>query len=133
MSVRSAKVVLTLATEPPMLNHISPPLVINLALKGKALGSRPQAVPLRSEIEAALGAGEKVVLDFNGVEATQSFVDELFGVLVLRDGPAVLSSVTFKRCSPNLKSIVNFVASDRARQHAHQRKNAIAVERHSFA
>lgn len=116
-----------------MFNHTLPPLVINLALQGKALGSRPQAVPLRSEIEAALDLGEKVVLDFNGVEATQSFVDELVGVLVLRDGPAVLSSVTFKRCSPNLKSIVNFVASDRARQHACQQKNAASVDRHSFA
>ena len=86
--------------------------------QGRALGSRARASALREQVEAALDAGERVVLDFDGVQATQSFVDELIGVVVLERGSAVLQSVSFKRCSTEMKGILSFVVSDRVRQHA---------------
>ena len=45
-----------------------------------ALSRRVGAIPIRSQLEVALSGGEDVTLDFDGVEATQSFVDELVGV-----------------------------------------------------
>lgn len=82
------------------------------------MGSRAIAAQFRKELEDALGAGNHVVLDFEGVEATQSFVDELIGVVVLNRGPKVLDVVSFKKCSPDMKAIINFVLGDRLRQFA---------------
>lgn len=83
-----------------------------------ALSRRAGASPLREEIEAKISAGETVDLDFEGVEATQSFVDELVGLIVLERGPEVLSQLRFRRCSADMKGIISFVVSDRAAQHS---------------
>jgi hypothetical protein len=81
-------------------------------------GSRAAAVPYRESIEAALEDGKpEVIVDFTATEATQSFVDELIGVLVLSHGPDVLRSVKFRGCSDDLKAIIRFVVSDRAEQY----------------
>lgn len=90
-----------------------------IALKPAATASmmsmRQTALPLRESIEQALGNGEAVTIDFSGVEATQSFVDELIGVLVSRLGPSVLSQISFKGCSQAVKGVISFVVADRAR------------------
>jgi hypothetical protein len=57
-------------------------------------------------------------LDFEGVEVTQSFMDELVGILVLERGPRVLNQIRFRRCSADMKGIIQFVVTDRAEQHA---------------
>jgi len=76
------------------------------------------AVPVRDELEIALAqAGTEVILDFSGVSATQSFIDELVGVLVLRSGPEVLSRIVFKGCSDDVRAIIEFVVSDRCDQY----------------
>lgn len=82
------------------------------------MGMRQSALPLRSRIEAALAEGQGVTVDFTGVEATQSFVDELIGVLVGTRGPKVLEQVTFKGCSESVRGVLRFVVSDRARDFA---------------
>lgn len=82
----------------------------------KMLGVRSSALPLREQIESILAAGQDATIDFSGVEATQSFVDELIGVLVLAHGPSVLERVVFKGCSPTVKGILQFVVADRADQ-----------------
>jgi STAS-like domain of unknown function (DUF4325) len=64
---------------------------------GSMIGMRSSARPIRLEIEQALGAGQEVVVNFTGVAVTQSFVDELLGALVLRDGPGVFSKAALKR------------------------------------
>jgi hypothetical protein len=79
------------------------------------MGMRRSALPLRQSIERALMGGQEITLDFTGVEATQSFIDELIGVLIGKLGPSVLAQVTFKGCSPTLKGVINFVVADRAR------------------
>lgn len=87
-----------------------------LATDGRLLGARPAAFPIRDQIEQALQSGDNVVIDFAGIHVTQSFVDELIGVLVMQRGKAVLSSLTFKNCSSEVKAILHFVVSDRLDQ-----------------
>jgi len=84
---------------------------------GRLVGPRLSAAPVREKIEIALAQGVEVVLDFSGVEATQSFIDGLIGVLVLQHGPDVLSHLVFKSCSDDVKAILQFVAADRSDQY----------------
>ena len=87
-----------------------------LACFGQSLSRRMVAIPIRKGIETALHVDSEVVIDFEGVEATQSFVDELVGVLIVKDGPGVLKKIRFKRCSSTMKAIVKFVVADRTDQ-----------------
>lgn len=86
-------------------------------VSGGFVGSRVSGVSLRHELEVRLDREGSVSVDFSGVEATQSFIDEFVGVLILEHGPAVLRRVSFLNCSENLKSIIGFVASRRARDY----------------
>ncbi|RYG96827.1 MAG: DUF4325 domain-containing protein [Alphaproteobacteria bacterium] len=93
--------------------------LINLAAGSetvRTLGLRASATPFRKQIESQLDSGSYVVIDFSGKEATQSFVDELIGSLVLRRGRAVISQMTFKNCPDDVKSIIKFVVNDRFHQ-----------------
>jgi len=79
------------------------------------MGMRQSAIPLRLRIASAIERGERVDVDFTGVEATHSFLDELIGVLVGVQGPDVLRLIAFKGCSDTVKGILQFVANDRAK------------------
>jgi hypothetical protein len=79
-------------------------------------GTRFSARALREELDLLLANGNEVVLDFAGVEATQSFIDELIGYLILRHGHDLLPRLIFKSCSDELKTIIQFVISDRLDQ-----------------
>lgn len=85
------------------------------------LGMRASATPYRQEIEGCLRRGAKVAIDFSGKDATQSFVDELIGGVVLRYGRSALSSLTFKNCSEDVKMIIKFVINDRVHQKESER------------
>ena len=87
-------------------------------LGSRMVGMRSTAAPVRKQVEDAIFRGSEVVLNFHGIEATQSFIDELVGALILKHGPSVLQKVVFQKCSPNVKAIVEFVAADRADQFA---------------
>jgi hypothetical protein len=92
---------------------------INLAAGSetvRTLGMRASATPYRKEIERSLDTGYSVAIDFSGKDATQSFVDELIGGLILKRGRGVLSSLSFKNCPDDVKSIIKFVVNDRAHQ-----------------
>ena len=82
----------------------------------RTLGMRSSATPFRMEIERYLDCGNTVSIDFGGKEATQSYVDELVGALVLKRGRTVLSQISFQNCSDDLRSIIKFVVSDRVHQ-----------------
>jgi len=84
---------------------------------GRLVGPRLTAAPIRDEVEIALAHGSEVVLDFSGVEATQSFIDGLVGALILQHGPDVLGRLVFKSCSDDVKAILQFVAADRSDQY----------------
>ena len=81
----------------------------------RMMGMRQSALPLRERMESALAEGGRVDLDFTDVEATHSFIDELIGVIVGKQGPTVLSQISFKGCSATVKGILQFVAADRAK------------------
>jgi len=85
--------------------------------RGHLAGTRTSAIAVRQQAEAVLLAGSEVVLNFSGVEVTQSFVDELVGYLILRYGPDILQRMVFKGCSDNVRAIIEFVAADRSDQY----------------
>jgi len=93
----------------------------NFALKpyaqGRMVGTRSVAVPLRRQAEEVLRGSGEVVVDFTGIEVTQSFVDELLGVLILRYGCDILQRIVLKGCSDDVRAIIEFVASDRCDQY----------------
>jgi hypothetical protein len=84
---------------------------------GRLLGARALALPIRDEIESSLDAGSTVTIDFLGTNPTQSFVDELVGVLILHRGPSVLERLLLVNCSEDIKAILHFVVSDRLDEH----------------
>lgn len=87
---------------------------------GRLVGPRLSAAPLKDEVEIALAGGAEVVLDFSGVEATQSFIDGLVGTLILQYGPDILARMVFKSCSDDVRAILEFVAADRCDQYLKQ-------------
>lgn len=87
------------------------------AARERFLGTRFRALSLRDELERLLAVNSEVVLDFKGVETTQSFIDELIGVLVLERGPKIVERLVFKSCSESMQSIINFVLGDRIEQY----------------
>lgn len=84
---------------------------------GRLAGVRAAALSARQRAEEILASGQEVVFDFAGIEVTQSFVDELVGHLILRDGPDVLDRIVFKNCSGDTRAIIEFVVADRADQY----------------
>jgi hypothetical protein len=58
-----------------------------------------------------------VQIDFTGAFVTQSFVDELFGPLILREGPGVLERLAFSGCSEDTRAILNLVFAGRLRDY----------------
>ena len=97
----------TMRTQISLIEHVHGPLI----------GARESAIPLRLQVEEALDNGADVVFDFSGVEVTQSFIDALIGVLILKRGPDVLNQIVFKSCSDDARAIIEFVAADRADQY----------------
>lgn len=82
---------------------------------GQVVGSRFRALPIRDQIEELLKSNDRVGLDFAETSPTQSFVDEVVGVLVLERGAAILKQLVFLNCDEDAKSILHFVVSDRLR------------------
>lgn len=82
----------------------------------RTYGLRASAVPYREEIEASLIKGDKVVIDFSGSDATQSFIDELIGALIIKNGRPVISKLAFENCTSDVQGIIKFVVRDRLNQ-----------------
>jgi|GEM_PF-902351 len=101
-------------------------LTLNLASKaiaGRLLGSRQFALPIRDELIGMLANSHQVEVDFARTNPTQSFIDELIGVLVLDQGKDVLSKLVLKNCSADIKAILHLVVSDRLEQRSHIRSD----------
>ena len=82
-------------------------------------GGRASGQMLRMELEEALQSADRVILDFSGVGiVTQSFIDELIGVLILEHGPRILQRLSFKGCNEDVRAVIRFVASSRSADHA---------------
>lgn len=82
-------------------------------------GSRASAFKLREHLETLLKSNEdfnEVSVDFCNQNATQSFVDELIGVLILKYSPTIIKNLIFKGCNQNTRSVIQFVIIDRSNQ-----------------
>lgn len=88
-------------------------IVLTTPVGVRTLGMRASAIPFREEAERLLKADHAVALDFAGIDATQGFVDELVGHLVITHGRQVLSKLSFHNCSDEIKAIIRFVVNDR--------------------
>lgn len=86
------------------------------------LGTRFMARPLRQKLESALSEHRNVTIDFSTISVTQSFIDELMGMLVLKSGPDLINRLTFKACSTDVKEIIRLVLGKRVNDYskAHQ-------------
>lgn len=67
---------------------------------------------LRQErVEPSLEKGEKVTLDFSGVDlATQSFIHALLCDIIRKGGSKVLDRLVFKGCNASIRSLVRTVS-----------------------
>jgi len=89
-------------------------------------GSRASGQLLRMELEQALQAEDRVTLDFTGVGiATQSFIDELVGVLILEYGPEILRRLSFKGCNEDIRAVIHFVAASRTEDFLSRQKKIV--------
>jgi len=77
------------------------------------LGSRYNGEIVRNQIKPLLDNNEKVVIDFNEIElATQSFLDEIFGIFVRAFGTEYIKGkLLIENVSPEIKKTINFVIS----------------------
>ena len=75
------------------------------------LGSRFNGASLREQIKPLLDNEEKVVLDFTDIElATQSFLDEIFGIFVRAFGTEYIKGkLLIENVSPSIKKTINSV------------------------
>ncbi|NML34032.1 STAS-like domain-containing protein [Paraburkholderia antibiotica] len=80
-------------------------------------GTRSRAFEFRDQIEHLLDSeAQRIIIEFDGVSATQSFIDELLGVLIVHRGAETVRRLVFKGCSDDLKAIIGFVLNDRIEQ-----------------
>jgi hypothetical protein len=61
---------------------------------------------------------QAVHVDFNGTFVTQSFVDELFGPLILRMGPILLQRLVFLGCGEDTRAILKLVFASRMQDYS---------------
>lgn len=89
------------------------------AKEGQAFGSnRYEAIPVRKQLESFLAEHGTATIDFQRIpKATQSWVDEVIGKFVLKDGAVFLKRVKFQNCTPVIQDIIRFVVADRIRDH----------------
>lgn len=92
-------------------------------VKNHFLGTRYTARPLRQELENMLAEHRKVTIDFSTVSVTQSFIDELMGALILKNGPDLIKRISFKGCSDDVKEILRFVIGSRTRDYVKERQH----------
>lgn len=81
---------------------------------GALLASRVKAAEIRKSIEKTLRhTEESITIDFDEVCITQSFADELVGILAYKFGRPGMQRLHFKNCTEDHKKILNFVVSHR--------------------
>ena len=73
--------------------------------------NKDAASKIRTEsIIPTIQAGEKAVLDFDGVDSvTQSFIHALISDLIRRYGGEILDHVLFKNCNENVRKVIEIV------------------------
>lgn len=79
----------------------------------EVVSSRGLGLDIRNEVEKALETFNVVVIDFSEIPlVTQSFADEILGVLIRTKGlNFVKNRIKIANANPLIKKIINFVAS----------------------
>lgn len=79
------------------------------------LWDRQKAIDIRNKLCSELSIpGHKIIVDFGwNIVITQSFLDELFWVLVMDEGKEILDRFSFQNISEKNKSVLRFVISFR--------------------
>ena len=93
---------------------------MRLCDQGTRLLTRDDGEKLRRSLRARLAGGERLEIDFEGVEViTPSFADECFGRLLLEIGrPKFRESVRLRTADETIRRLVNHVLAHRAAQMA---------------
>ncbi|WP_187648270.1 STAS-like domain-containing protein [Nitrosophilus labii] len=76
-------------------------------------GSRGSGEIIRKKIKPILDEGDKVTLDFVGINGiTQSFADEIFGIFIRAFGVGYIKDkLLIVNANENIRKIINFVVS----------------------
>jgi hypothetical protein len=77
------------------------------------LGTRHSALEFRKRLEEQLESCQTLQVDFDGIFVTQGFVDELFGPIILRMGPAIIDRLVFSGCDQDKRAILQLVFGER--------------------
>jgi len=95
---------------------------------GVFIGSRASGCRARLDLQEALDCHTKVTVDFTGLHmVTQSFVDELVGVLILEHGPGILQRIEFKGCNEAIRTVIRYVVNSRARDYQRQQNTTLVA------
>lgn len=92
-------------------------LVLSEQIGAGFMGSRQRALGLRHELEDMLDRSARVTIDFSKASVTQSFVDELVGVLFYQHGSALLQRLSFHGCSEDTKAVIRLVIHERVKDY----------------
>ena len=93
---------------------------IELAELGDFLGTRFLGELVRKKIDESLDHGDLVEVSFTNVSGiTHSFADEAFGAVLSERGVEVFrKSVRLVDLSPDIRSVIRFVFSERLHRHS---------------
>jgi hypothetical protein len=84
----------------------------------KMLGTRHSALEFRKQLEEQLESCQTLQVAFDGIFVTQGFVDELFGPVILRLGPAIIDRLVFSGCDQDKQAILQLVFGARLQDFA---------------
>lgn len=95
------------------------------------LGTRYLGRQLRIQLETLLETPGDVRIGFDQVGVTQSFLDEFIGVIVVREGQALVDRLVFVGCSPDIRALLELVIGARLEDHARlSAKARAAAQKH---
>lgn len=83
--------------------------ILNMSEYGVFLGSRFTGREVRERLAAELSADQSVMIDFAAVQSVgDSFLDEMLGMLIVRQGPSVLRQLVFANCARPIEEAIRF-------------------------
>jgi len=110
------------------MSKVSRQIALGQKGHGAFIGSRSSGCRARLELQEALDHHPKVTVDFTGLRmVTQSFVDELVGVLILEYGPNILQRLEFKGCNEAIRTVIRFVVNSRTRDYQRQQSTGLVA------
>ena len=90
-------------------------MIIELRESGSSLGTRLFGAKLRSKIEQSIKDGNKITLNFEGVDVvSNSFADECFGKLLFSFELSVIKkNIVIRNANDFIKHVIKIALSER--------------------